>query len=92
MENENEITIGLSEYKYLGLYLDEHWDFSHHENIISKSGTHALGALIAKYKSLDNIVFDTYAKCCDTSISFNLDYGTEMWGYCKAAKIETMQN
>ena len=47
----NDVLNYVSEYKYLGVYFDEHLDFTRHSKIIAESATRALGALIAKYKN-----------------------------------------
>ena len=78
--------------KYLGVFFDEHLDFSKHEKIMAESGSRALGALIAKYKNLQNMGFDTYKKCYDTSIYPILEYGSEVWGYHKGDSIENVHN
>ena len=38
------------EYKYLGIYLDEHLNFTSCINTLADSGSRALGALISKLK------------------------------------------
>jgi len=50
----------VSFYKYLGVYFDECLTFEKHVEMLSKSGTRALGAVIAKYKNLNNMGFKTY--------------------------------
>ena len=91
MLGENELQY-VSHYKYLGVYFDEFLDFNYHGNQIAESASGALGAIIAKYKSLGEMGFETYKKCFDTSITPILDYGAEIWGYCKAPMIDAVQN
>jgi exonuclease III len=81
----------VKDYKYLGVYFDEFLDFSKHEQIIADSGRRALGALIAKYRTMDNMGFNTYSKCFETSICPILDYGAEIWGYKKCEQIDSVQ-
>ena len=80
------------EYKYLGVYFDEHLKFEKHSEMLSKAGAKALGALIYKYKTLDNMGYQTYSKLFQTNITPILDYGSEIWGNIKSPKIDTVQN
>ena len=59
---------------------------------MSSSGHRALGALIAKYKLLNGMGFDTYSKCYETSVCPVIDYGGEVLGYLKSQKLDTVQN
>ena len=81
-----------NDYKYLGVYFDEYLNFNKNIETLSNSGQRALGALIAKYKSLNEMGFDTYSKCFNSYICPILDYGAEIWGYCNSNKSESVQN
>ena len=98
VRSDTEIHLGpdimqyVSEYKYLGVYLDEYLNFYHHAKIISESGSRALGALIAKYKSSKYMGYSTFTKCYDTCILPVLNYGAEIWGYSSETKTVLVQN
>ena len=82
----------VSFYKYLGVYFDECLTFEKNVEMLSKSGTRALGAVIAKYKNLNNMGFKTYTKCFESYVCPVLDYSSETWGYIPANKIDAVQN
>ena len=79
-------------YKYLGVYFDEHLNFEKHAEMLAKSGSRALGAVIAKYKNLNNMGHKTYTKCYESYVCPVLDYSSETWGYINATKIDSVQN
>ena len=79
-------------YKYLGVYFDEHLNFDKHSEMLSKSGSRALGAVIAKYKNLNNMGHKTFTKCYESYVCPVLDYSSEIWGYINAVKIDSVQN
>lgn len=81
-----------SYYKYLGVYLDEHLNFDKHAEMLSKSGSRALGAVIARYKNLDNMGHKTFTKCYEAYVCPVLDYSSEIWGYINASKMDSVQN
>ena len=79
-------------YKYLGVILDEFLDFSGHTDAMTSSGLRALGTLISKYKKMNGMGYETYTKCYNTCVCPVIDYGSEVWGYIKCPKIDTVQN
>ena len=82
----------VTEYKYLGVIIDEFLDFTPHSNIMSGAGHRALGGLIGKYKKLNGMGYDTYTKCFKTCVCPVIDYNAEVWGYIKCPKIDAVQN
>ena len=79
-----------STYKYLGVIFDENATFIDNQDNLSSAGQRALGAVIAKYKNLENMGYDTFTKCFYTSICPIIDYGAEVWGYIKTSKLDNV--
>ena len=79
-ERETNLAIA-SQYKYLGLVLNEFLDLGITANILSDSAGRALGALIAKTQNLTDLGFKTYLKLFNTGVLAVLNYGAEIWGF-----------
>ena len=75
----------VEKYKYLGVIFDEFLTFEQHTQAMAESGGWALGAIIAKYKKLENMGYDTYSICPV------IIYGSEVWGYIKNSKSDSVQ-
>ena len=60
--------------------------------MLASVGGRALGSIIAKYKNMNYIGYDTYTKLFDTGVSPVLEYGSEVWGYGKFENIQQVQN
>ena len=88
----NDTLSYVSQYKYLGVYFDEYLDFTYHSRLISESGSRALGALIAKFKSSNCIGYESYKKLYETCVQPILNYGAEVWGYSSETKTTLVQN
>ena len=78
-------------YKYLGVFFNEFLVFDTHGEVMSKSGGRYLGDVIAKYKKLENMGFDTYTKLYVSSVTPVINYGTEVLGYLKNMKSDSIQ-
>ena len=52
----------ISEYKYLGVIMDEHLNFKSCSKKLADSGSRALSAIISHLKTFKNIGFKTYTK------------------------------
>ena len=63
----------VEEYKYLGIFLNEHLDFSYTSKVLAKSGSRALTALINRYIALSGMHYKTYSKLFDTCVIPILD-------------------
>lgn len=81
----------VEKYKYLGVFFDEFLLFDTHGEVMTKSGGRALGSVIAKYKKLENMGYDTYTKLFDSSVTPVINYGTEVLGYLKNLKSDSIQ-
>ena len=87
----NDVVDYCEKYKYLGVLFTEHLDFTEHDNILTAAGSRALGAVIAKYKTLENMGYETFTKCVETAVYPVVDYGAEVWGGLKNANTDNVQ-
>ena len=78
-------------YKYLGVYFGEFLEFDLHCKILSDSGTRALGAVIGKLRKLDNMSYESYTKCVESSVYPVVEYGAEVWGGMKDSSTDKIQ-
>ena len=82
----------ISEYKYLGVILDEHLTFTPCSKILSESGGRALGAVISKFKQFKDVGFNTFSKMYESGVIPVMDYGSGVWGFTKNTHSESIQN
>jgi hypothetical protein len=78
-------------YKYLGVHFDEHLTFKENASFLSAAADRALGALIAKYKSNNNMSFFTYQKLFENCVAPILDYGSHVFGNHSWGELERVQ-
>ena len=69
----------LSEYKYLGVVLDEHLTYKPATKLLANAGGRALGGIISKFRSFKDIGYDTYTKLFDNCVIPILEYGAGVW-------------
>jgi len=81
-----------SKYKYLGMVIDEHLDFSVMAKQVAQSAHRALGLLIAKDKAQGGFTFDIYTSLYNSMVSSIIDYGSAIWGHISFSCIEAVQN
>ena len=82
----------VSQYKYLGVILNEFLDYSVTAKFLADSGNRALGALINKYKHLNGLGYYSYTKLFQSGVCPILDYGSEIWGFGDYSSIDSIQN
>ena len=82
----------VDKYKYLGLWLTEHMDFSYMAKEVAASAHRSLGLLIAKTKTVGGLPYDCYKKLYDSLVQSVLDYGAAIWGHNRFSCIDTVQN
>ena len=87
---ENTLEV-VSEYKYLGVILNEFLLYEKTADILSKSATRALGSVITKFRSLKNMGFETYTKLFNACVTPVLDYASEVWGFKTFENSERVQ-
>ena len=82
----------VDQYKYLGVTLSEHLDFSITSSSLADLASRALGAVNSKFKVLKNMGFSSYSKLFDSCVSPILDYCSAVWGFGKHERCDTIQN
>ena len=82
----------VKEYKYLGVILTEHLDFSKTAEILSEAAGRALGAIINKYKNINFMGIDTYTKLFVSHIIPILHYSACVWGFKQYGQCDIVQN
>ncbi len=80
--------LNIDTYKYLGVYFNEHLDFQFHCNTLKDAGTRALGAVIGKFRELNDIPYESFYKCFECNVNPVTDYGAEVWGYMKDSSTD----
>ena len=82
-----------SEYKYLGVWINEFCDFSKTEKVLSESSGRALGKLIGKFKGVKNMGYNTFTRLYNSCVVPIMNYGVGIWGiYSKSQLSEAVQN
>ena len=79
-------------YKYLGLWLDEHLNMQCTVNELAKSASRALGALISKFSYAGGMTFDVFDKLFKCLVEPVMNYGSSIWGISKQPKLEAVKN
>jgi hypothetical protein len=82
----------VSEYKYLGLILNEFLDYKITANNVAKSASRALGLLIAKSKALGGIPYDCFRKLYECLVLPVIHYGSAVWGHSQFSSINAVHN
>ena len=82
----------VSQYKYLGVILNEFLDYSVTAKFLADSGNRALGALINKYKHLNGLGYYSYTKLFQSGVCPILDYGSGIRGFGDYSSIYSIQN
>ena len=79
-------------YKYLGLELNDMLDFSETVNVLCKSGSRALGSLIAKYYACDGLPLSVYKHLYESLVCPVVDYSCALWATKNYAQCDTLQH
>ena len=82
----------VSEYKYLGVILDEHLTFTQCSKTLADAGGRALSAIISKFKQFKDFGFETFSKMYETGVIPVVDYGSGIWGFTKNKHSDIIQN
>jgi hypothetical protein len=88
----NQIVEYTDVYRYLGVHLHEHLDFSCTAEILSQAGGRALGAVISKIQNHKSVGYKTYSKLYYSCVVPVLDYCSSVWGFKTFNKIDMIQN
>ena len=78
-------------YKYLGIWVDNRLNFQTCAEMLSKSGSRALGSLIHKVKKFNDLGYKSYKKLFQSTILPVVDYGCEIWNLSNHKSIEDLQ-
>ena len=81
----------VNEYKYLGVFFDEHLSFSSNADALAASAGRALGLLRYKLKFLKECGCSTYTKLFSSCICPILDYCAGIWGMKHYGSLERVQ-
>lgn len=79
-------------YKYLGLWFNEHLDMTYAAREIAKYATRALGSIIVKFKVLGDISYSCFKNMYESCIEPILLYGAGVWGMKVYNIINTVKN
>jgi hypothetical protein len=71
---------------------NENMNLEETANILADASSRVLGALTAKYYQLRGMPYDVYENVYNTCVVPVMDYASEIWGYKKYSKLETVQN
>ena len=82
----------VSQYKYLGLILDEHLDFKVTADHVAKSATRALGLIIAKAKVCGGLPFNCFKQLYESVVLPVIHYGSAIWGQKQFSSINSVHN
>ena len=80
----SQIISSAENYKYLGVFLNEHLDYKVMANNLADAGGRALGAIINKYLCIKGLGYYTFTKLYTTCVCPVLDYASEIWGLQKS--------
>ena len=72
-----------SQYKYLGIVLDEFLDYNVTADVLADAAGRALGAVIGKTKQFRDLGFNTFSKLVNSGVTPVLNYGSEILGLYK---------
>ena len=79
-------------YKYLGLMLNEFYDYEQIAKHVAQSAHRALCLLIAKDKAHGGFDFEVFTKLYDSLVSSIIEYGAAVWGHKSYSCIEAVQH
>ena len=82
----------VSDYKYLGVTINEYLNYNNTVDVLSKAGGRALGVLISKFKYMKDMGFKTFTTLYDSCVNPIINYASEIWGYKDQQSIDNLQN
>ena len=80
------------EYKYLGLWINEHLDTKEMVSKVNLAARRALGSLVGKAKALGGLSYTTYTYLYDTLVAPVMDYSSCTWDFEHYSTLEATQN
>ena len=82
----------VSQYKYLGLVLSEHLDYSVTAKFVAQAASRALGLLMAKSKSIGGFPYEAFTKLFESTIIPIITYGASVWSNEEFSCINAVQH
>ena len=82
----------VTQYKYLGVLLTKHLDYTAMTKMVAQSASRALGLLISKDKAFGGMPYTCYTKCFDATVQSIIDYSAALWGTKSVTCINAVQN
>ena len=82
----------VTQYKYLGVLLTEHLDYTAMSKMVAQSASRALGLLISKDKASGGMPYTCYTKCYDATVQSIIDYSAALWETKSVTCINAVQN
>jgi len=79
-------------YKYLGVWMNEHLNFSKHTKELAKAASRALGSLMSKMVDTGGLTYNVYTKLYSSTVEPILMYGSGIWGIKQFSCITAVQN
>lgn len=76
---KSEVLSYVSCYKYLGIIMNEHLNNKETIRVLANSAGRALGSVIAKFKSLNDLGLKSYTKMYHSGVASILDYCAGVW-------------
>ena len=87
----NPITLAHA-YKYLGFWVNEHWDMTESVNHIVTNANRSLSRLISKSRSAGGFPYAAFTKLFQSLVVSVVDYSAGLWGFKFHSKIQVIQN
>jgi hypothetical protein len=82
----------VTEYKYLGVLLNEFMNFNSTAELLSGAAGRGLGSIINKFKNYRNAGYKTFTKLFHSNVCSILDYCSGVWGYKSYDHSDKIQN
>ena len=79
-------------YKYLGFWVNEHWDMAESVNHIVTNANRSLNRLIRKSRSAGGFPYSAFTKLFQSLVITVVDYSAALWGFKFHNKIQVIQN
>ena len=67
-------------YRYLGMDINEHLDFSRSVSLLADAAGRALGSLVTKHRSVQGLPYETFTKVYKSTVVPVMDYPSGIWG------------
>ncbi|MES9883775.1 MAG: reverse transcriptase family protein [Sedimenticola sp.] len=79
-------------YRYLGMDINEHLNYTHGVNVLRDAGSRALGAICAKHFATNGLTYKTYEKLYNCTVTPVTDYAAGVWGFKPYDVLDKLQN